>query len=223
MMWATKLILKFILVIPIITLIFGVAALYFEKQNQTVSKAYNELRPNLIRGGGQQCLSALSTAGIEFVSLGDVRDKNCLIKNAIRINILPNTKLSSPLTLNCKTASKLVTWLDEIEAKSIDHMGTYNCRKMRVSPIMSEHSFGTAIDIAKINEASIKKHWDNGSVEGNYLHRAAESAYSHFSNVITPDDNALHHDHFHLDQGYRAPYLPKIIRTIMNEIVRYFW
>ena len=223
MIWPIKFILKFIFVMSTLAFIAGVTVLYSEKENQTVSKAYNKLRPNLIRGGGQQCLSVLSTAGIEFVSLGDVRDKNCLIKNAIRINILPNTKLSSPLTLNCKTASKLVTWLDEIEAKSIDHMGTYNCRKMRGSPIMSEHSFGTAIDIAKINEASIKKHWDNGSVEGNYLHRAAESAYSHFSNVITPDDNALHHDHFHLDQGYRAPYLPKIIRTIMNEIVRYFW
>ena len=198
------------------------AALYFENQNQAISKVYNQLRPNLIQGGGQQCLSAMSIAGIEYVSLGDVRDKNCQIKNAIRIDTLPNTKLSSPLTLNCRTASKLVNWLDEIEAKSIDHMGTYNCRKMRGSPIMSEHSFGTAIDIAKINDASIKNHWDNGSLEGNYLHRAANSAYSHFSNVITPDDNALHHDHFHLDHGYRAPHLPKIIHTIMNKIVRYF-
>ena len=222
-MWAIKVILKLILIMSIITLIAGVAALYFEKQNQTVSKVYNELRPNLIQGGGQQCLSAMSTAGIEFVSLGDVRDKNCLIKNAIRINTLPNTKLSSPLTLNCRTASKLINWLDEIEAKSIDHMGTYNCRKMRGSPIMSEHSFGTAIDIARINKASIKKHWDNGSVEGNYLHSAGKSAYSYFSNVITPDDNALHHDHFYLDNGYRAPHLPKIILTIMNEIVRYFY
>ena len=223
MIWAIKFIFKIIVLTSVVTLIAGVAALYFEKQNQTVSRVYNELRPNLIQGGGQQCLSAMSTAGIEFVSLGDVRDQNCLIKNAIRIKTLPNTKLSSPLTLNCRTASKLINWLDEIEAKSIDHMGTYNCRKMRGSPIMSEHSFGTAIDIAKINEASIKKHWDNGSVEGNYLHRAAESAYSHFSNVITPDDNALHHDHFHLDHGYRAPHLPKVLHTIMNEIVKYFW
>ena len=223
MMRPIKFILKFIFVTSTLAFIAGVAALYFEKQNQTVSRVYNELRPNLIQGGGQQCLSAMSTAGIEFVSLGDVRDKNCLIKNAIRIKTLPNTKLSSPLTLNCRTASKLINWLDEIEAKRIDHMGTYNCRKMRGSPIMSEHSFGTAIDIARINEASIKKHWDNGGVEGNYLHRAAKSAYSHFSNVITPDDNALHHDHFHLDHGYRAPHLPKVLHTIMNEIVRYFW
>jgi hypothetical protein len=221
MMRPLKFILKFIFVTSTLAFIAGVAALYFEKQNQTASRVYNELRPNLIQGGGQQCLSAMSTADIEFVSLGDVRDKNCLIKNAIRIKTLPNTKLSSPLTLNCRTASKLINWLDEIEAKRIDHMGTYNCRKMRGSPIMSEHSFGTAIDIARINEASIKKHWDNGGVEGNYLHRAAKSAYIHFSNVITPDDNALHHDHFHLDHGYSAPYLPKFIHTIMGGIFRY--
>ena len=221
MMRPIKFILKFIFVTSTLAFIAGVTALYFEKQNQTVSRVYNELRPNLIQGGGQQCLSAMSTAGIEFVSLGDVRDKNCLIKNAIRIKTLPNTKFSSPLTLNCRTASKLINWLDEIEAKRIDHMGTYNCRKMRGSPIMSEHSFGTAIDIAKINDASIKKHWDNGGVEGNYLHRAAKSAYIHFSNVITPDDNALHHDHFHLDHGYSAPYLPKFIHTIMGGIFRY--
>ena len=94
-----KFILKFIFVTSTLAFIAGVAVLYFEKQNQTVSRVYNELRPNLIQGGGQQCLSAMSTAGIEFISMGDVRDKNCLIKNAIRIKTLPNTKLLHLLLL----------------------------------------------------------------------------------------------------------------------------
>jgi hypothetical protein len=79
---------------------------------------------------------------------------------------------------------------------------------------MSEHSFGTAIDIASINGSSVKRHWDEQSDRGDYIRRAARLACDYFSNSITPDHNALHHDHLHLDMGYGTSCLPQSIQTL---------
>ena len=216
-----KIVFRLILVTFLATLLSGVALVYIEIQNQRVTRTYNQIRPKVIRDGGKQCLSRLSEKGINFTSLGDMQDGNCLIKNAVRINSLPETTLSGALTLNCRTASNFINWIDEIEATNIVHMGTYNCRKMRGSPLMSEHSFGTAIDIATINGASIKKHWNNDDPNGKYLRKAYKSGCRHFSNVISPDDNALHYDHFHLDDGYRSTCLPTWINKIKKEVLKY--
>jgi len=201
-------------------LLGGIVIVFIEVQNQSISKGYNKIRPKVIRDGGEECLSKLSDKGINFTSLGDVQDDNCLIKNAVRINSLPETQLSGALTLNCRTASNFIKWVDEIKAKNIVHMGTYNCRKMRGSPLMSEHSFGTAIDIASINGSSVKKHWTEKSVRGEYIRMSAKIACKYFTNSITPDHNALHHDHLHLDNGYGSTCMPAFVRNLENLAVQ---
>ena len=40
-------------------------------------------------------------------------------------------------------------WASDINAKSIAHVGGYNCRKIAGSPFMSQHSYGKAIDVVK--------------------------------------------------------------------------
>ena len=37
---------------------------------------------------------------------------------------------------------------------------------------------------------------------GKKLKKVAESACEHFSNVLTPDTNSLHKNHFHFDNGF---------------------
>lgn len=77
----------------------------------------------------------------------------------------------------------------------------------------SEHSFGSAIDIASINGSSVKLHWDEKSYRGAYIREAARLACDYFTNSITPDHNALHHDHLHLDMGYcTSCFLPSLQR-----------
>ena len=195
--------------------------IFVEIQNQSVSRTYNKIRPQVILGGGKKCLSDLSDRGIKFTSLGDVQEGNCLIKNAVRISMLPEAKLSSALTLNCRAASKFINWMDEIEAKNIVHMGTYNCRKMRGSPLMSEHSFGTAIDIASINGSSVKLHWTEKSNRGDYIRNSARIACNYFSNSITPDHNALHHDHLHLDSGYGTTCFPTFVQQLAKLAINF--
>ena len=97
----------------------------------------------------------------------------------------------------------IADWFEEIEAEDVQHMGSYNCRKIANTDIWSQHSFGTALDIASINGASLKKDWFTDSTKSEYLREAAFVACDYFANVLTPDYNAAHHDHFHLDHGPR--------------------
>ena len=80
-------------------------------------------------------------------------------------------------------------------------MGAYNCRKRRVNNVMSEHSFGTALDIAGINGASVTKDWGKKTEKGQYLKKVNKLACSLFSNMLKPESNKLHYDHFRIDKG----------------------
>ena len=152
-------------------------------------------------GGGENCLDALEQTEAVFKPLGNQGTDTCPVKNAVRISKFKDITLSSSVILSCPTALDTANWLEDISAKHITHMGTLNCRERRGSGLMSEHSFGVAIDISEIDGAIVSEHWkDNGS-KGEKLREAASSACKYFSNVLTPETNRLHHNHFHLDSG----------------------
>ena len=125
-------------------------AIFTENQQHFFTSSYNQIRPQIVPSGGKRCLEKLALKNIQFKSLGNVGPGNCLIKDAVRIESFSSTKLSGPVTLNCTTGLSLANWLEEIEATEVEHFGSYNCRKIYETNIMSEHSFGSAVDIARI-------------------------------------------------------------------------
>ena len=163
--------------------------------------AYNKYRVVFLDGGGEKCLSELEQAEAVFKPLGNQGTDICPVKNAVRIFKFQDTTLSSSVILSCPAAVDTANWLEEIEARHITHMGTLNCRQRRGSGLMSEHSFGTAIDVSAIDGAVVSKHWKDKGIKGDTLREAASVACKHFSNVLTPETNRLHHNHFHLDIG----------------------
>ena len=163
--------------------------------------AYNKYRVIFLDGGGEKCLKELEQTEAVFKPLGNQGTDTCPVKNAVRISKFKDTTLSSSVILSCPAAVDTANWLEEIEAKHITHMGTLNCRERRGSGLMSEHSFGVAIDVSAIDGAVVSKHWKDEGIKGAKLRDAANVACKHFSNVLTPETNRLHHDHFHLDTG----------------------
>ena len=109
------------------------------------------------------------------------------------------SKLTSPVITSCITAVQLSRWLNELGAQSVEHIGSYNCRKIRNSQKLSEHSFGKAIDISRLDNAVLEDHWNDSGAKGEKLRKAAKLACKYFTNVLTPDSNSLHKDHFHFD------------------------
>lgn len=163
--------------------------------------AYNKYRVVFLDGGGEACLEELKQTDAVFKPLGNQGTDTCPIKNAVRVSKFKDTTLSSSVILSCPAAVDTANWLKDIEAKHITHMGTLNCRERRGSGLMSEHSFGVAIDISKIDDAVVSKHWKDKGSRGEKLREAARVACKYFSNVLTPESNRLHYDHFHLDSG----------------------
>ena len=166
-----------------------------------VISTYNKYRVVFLDGGGENCLKELEQTEAVFKPLGNQGTETCPVKNAVRISRFKDTTLSSSVILSCPTAVDTANWLEEIEARHVTHMGTLNCRERRGSGLMSEHSFGTAIDVSAIDGAVVSKHWKDKGSKGDTLREAASVACKYFSNVLTPETNRLHHNHFHLDSG----------------------
>ena len=106
----------------------------------------------------------------------------------------------------------------------IEHLGTYSCRRIgggdgaseaegdaasdgaSEEARWSEHSRGNAIDIAAFvledgRRISVLQDWQGEGSEARFLHAARDAACTNFGTVLSPDYNADHADHLHLDQG----------------------
>ena len=119
-------------------------------------RLFNVYRPVLLDGGGKKCISSLREHGVKFRALGNQGSNTCPVMNAVRVEGFDSIAVSSPFILSCPTALKLTNWLQDAQVKSFSHMGAVNCRRMRSSGFLSEHSFGNAIDISKVDGAVIK-------------------------------------------------------------------
>lgn len=93
----------------------------------------------------------------------------------------------------------------------IEHLGTYNCRRIGGGDDgnWSEHATGNAIDIAAFvlengSRISVLDDWPDQEAKGRFLRQVRDAACTSFSTVLSPDYNAAHADHLHLDQAARS-------------------
>jgi hypothetical protein len=182
------------------TIVILLSAQFIPTRNWLIL-GYNTVRPLTLDGGGPKCIEQLGQTQTKFRAMGDLKDGPCIIKDAVRVSAFSETAINSPLTLSCKTAVKVDEWLKQISAKSIKHIGAYNCRSLRTSLVLSEHGFGNALDVVEIDNASVRNDWRRIGQNGSVLSNAYQKACEIFDNVIGPNDNAAHKNHFHLDTG----------------------
>ncbi|MFT7579170.1 MAG: hypothetical protein ACI9MR_000832 [Myxococcota bacterium] len=104
--------------------------------------------------------------------------------------------------------------------KAITHMGTYNCRPLRKKPTaQSQHSFGNAIDIKGfwirgVGEVNVLRHWDakypiqkkRSDFLRNLVARLNDEGV--FTNILTPEWDASHANHLHIDLAALSDGLP---------------
>ena len=93
----------------------------------------------------------------------------------------------------------------------IDHAGSYSCRRLygRGEGPFSEHATADAIDITGFRLAdgtsvTVLGDWQDGGAETAFLRDVRDGACRLFSTVLSPDYNAAHADHLHLDQAERG-------------------
>jgi len=124
-------------------------------------------------------------------------------------------------SLTCPVAAALELWRSKSVAPNartimgsnlarIEHLGAFNCRRMRGSGSSgwSQHATANAIDIAAFvledgRRVSVLNDWDQDTDEARFLRAVRDEACGVFATVLSPDYNSAHADHFHLDQTGR--------------------
>jgi hypothetical protein len=175
---------------------------------------------------GAHCQALLARAGVRFTRLPDRTEAaRCGYEHAIRFS--PGGALAAgyrpaDLGVECPVAAALALWEWHVvqpaarrhfgrDVASVEHFGSYSCRRLygRASGPWSEHAHANAIDIAGFTLAggrriSVQRDWRGAGAEAAFLHEVRDGACRLFSTVLSPDYNAAHDNHLHLDEARRG-------------------
>ena len=173
-----------------------------------------------LRDAPDTCRAVLDRSGVAFEILQPAGEGACARSDRTVLSELPLRPRTPPTT--CAVAAGLSLWLEKrvkpaardvfgSELIGIEHYGAYSCRRLygRGSGPWSEHATGNAIDIAAFVVAdgtriSVLRDWNGGGAKGDFLHEVRNEACGIFGTVLSPDYNAAHRDHLHLDQQPRG-------------------
>lgn len=164
------------------------------------------------------CRAILAQGGIEYAEAPATAGQ-CGLTDAVTLTsgLAPLTPAEAPMT--CREALAFGIWERQVVQTAafdefgqavvgIDHYGSYACRRQygQTAGPISEHATANAIDVAAFRLAdgrviSVALDWDDTGAKGRFLRRVRDGGCRIFLTTLSPDYNAEHHDHFHLDMG----------------------
>jgi hypothetical protein len=171
----------------------------------------------------QQCFTDLHREQVRFSPLPD-RDYGggCIVTGAVELLDIgvPVTNLKG---MRCPLARAFIGWARNgvapaayqilgSELVRVESMGTYACRGIigngaASAGRISEHGLGNAVDISAFvlrdgRRITILDGWKSRDPKvREFLQVIHKSACKRFRTVLSPDYNAAHRDHLHLDMG----------------------
>jgi hypothetical protein len=176
-----------------------------------------QTRLKLIDAVPENCNIALARSGARFAhTIEKSVGTNCSLSDAVQLDKFSQAKIRSE-DMRCNIAARLYMWERNVvqpaaqeffgePVAEIIHFGSYSCRTIRGSSYMSEHASANAFDISGFRLRSGKlisvlKDWDAGK-NSKFLHQVREGLCDYFNLTLSPDYNADHKDHFHVDMGW---------------------
>jgi hypothetical protein len=176
-----------------------------------------------LTGDRELCGRILETADMDYEHLPDRQTgEACGIYGAVRIDRTTAT-VGEPFSLTCRAAVSLALWERHTlqpaaerhlhsRVGKLEHFGSYSCRNVYNRPegTRSRHATAEALDVAGFvledgRRIRVLGDWPKDSAESRFLHDVRDGACLFFDAVLSPDYNAAHRDHLHLDRGpYRT-------------------
>jgi len=165
------------------------------------------------------CFADLSRLGVQYSPLPD-RDYGggCSAIGAVQlIDIgVPVTGLKA---MRCGLARAFIGWVDNAVAPAayqqlgsqlvkIETFGTYACRQVAGTSRLSGHGIANAVDVSAFvladgRRVSIRDGWTAPDpATRQFLDTIHRSACKRFGTVLSPDYNAAHQDHLHLEDDH---------------------
>lgn len=171
-----------------------------------------------LRDDPQLCEQALSSSGLRVARQADSPDATCPLINTWRVQG-GDVALSSSFLASCRLAVSFALFEHHVlqpaaqaiygqAISRVDHLGSFACRNVygRENGRRSQHASADALDIAGLRLAdgrsiSVLKDWPKDNQDARFLRQVRDGACDMFSGVLSPDYNAAHRNHFHLDVG----------------------
>ena len=172
-----------------------------------------------------KCRALLDQAGVRYAVMPAREGEHCGYADRVRLQPGGASAIRfrpAELRTSCPVAAALAMWDWNMlqpaaeahfgsKVTRIIHLGSYSCRRMygRDSGAWSEHATADAVDVAGFvladgREVSVLRDWKGKGEKAAFLHRVRDGACELFSTVLSPDYNAAHRDHLHLDQAERG-------------------
>ena len=127
------------------------------------------------------------------------------------------------LVTSCPVAAALLLWDQRVVQGAAErhfgsgvsallHAGSYSCRRLygRDQGPWSEHATADAVDVLGFRlengrTISVLRDWNGEKAEAAFLREVRDGGCRLFTTVLSPDYNAAHRDHLHLDTADRGP------------------
>jgi hypothetical protein len=174
---------------------------------------------SLMRLAPGRCTAALGrAAGVSFTPAPRPMQDGCGYPDGVRLRS-EAVNYGGPVLLRCPAAVALVMWERNMlqpaaqeafgrPAAAVQTFGTYACRNIyhRENARRSQHALANAVDVAGVTVAggqsvSVLRDWKDDGAKGTFLRRIRNGACGLFGTVLSPDYNAAHADHLHLDMA----------------------
>jgi len=165
------------------------------------------------------CDQVLKTSGLRVAHQVDSpADAACPLRNTLRVQDA-DVGLSSSFLASCPLAVAFALFERHSlqpaaqavfgqAVTRVDHLGSFACRNIynRANGRLSQHASANALDIAGFRLAdgrtiSVLKDWPGDGERARFLRQVRDGACKDFNVVLSPDYNAAHRNHFHLDMG----------------------
>ena len=175
-------------------------------------------------GDPERCRAVLDEGGVRTADHPERSDGEfCALRDVVTVRGGTTPLRPAAPVMTCSAALSFALWerhalqpaAREIlgsEVAAIDHYGTYACRRIygRGEGRVSEHASANAFDVAGFRlgdgrRVTVVGNWNDEGAEGRFLRAVRDGACRTFGGVLSPDYNAAHRDHLHLDTAYRGP------------------
>lgn len=166
----------------------------------------------------RDCLARLKAAGVPYQLFDNVAHVNTPIKpltNKLGGVVYRRAwnNPDAPWIMECKTVENLVLAGPKLQKWGIASMywnSAWRVSYVKGKNVLSRHSYGEALDITAIDGsfgyATLVGHWRGPANKSRALRgvTAALRDSGIFNTVLTPDHDAYHRDHFHIDSPSRG-------------------
>lgn len=171
----------------------------------------------------QACFADLSREEVRFSPLPD-RDYGggCQVIGAVQLLDI-GVPVSGIKAMRCGLAEEFIGWTRNAVAPAayqvlgsklvrVETMGTYACRNTvgTATARLSGHALANAVDVSAFiladgRRISVQGDWRADDADTQRFWKLIHaSACKRFGTVLSPDYNAVHHDHLHLEDDHKS-------------------